>query len=90
MFFLVGLCFALRGVQEHHDLKLEQLKHYPPDKIQYSGDEYTKFISKNNQHRFKDINSVNKKVKVYGQPDSDQCIIRLLDCYISKLPEGSP
>ena len=54
-------------------------------------DEYTEFISKNNQHRFKDIHSVNKKVKVYAQPDSDRCIVHLLDCYIhSKLPEDSP
>ena len=29
-------------------------------------------------------------MKVYAQPDSDGCIIRLLDFYISKLPEIPP
>ena len=37
-----------------------------------------------------DINSVNKTVKVYAQPDSNQCIVHLLDHYISKLPEDTP
>ena len=81
-------------MQEHHDLTLEQLKLYPPpDKMDYSVDtydEYTELISKNNQHRFKDINSVNKTVKVYAQPNSDRCIVCLLDYYISNLPEDPP
>ena len=93
VFFSVGLRFALRGVQEHHDMKLDQLKRYPPDTTEYSEDtfyEYTEFISKNNQHRFKDINSVNKSVKVYAQPGSVRCVVRLLDFYISKLPQNPP
>ena len=40
--------------------------------------EYIEFISKNNQHRFKDINSANKTVKVYTQPNSDWCIVKTL------------
>ena len=71
VFFTVGLRFALRGVQEQHDLKLDQLKCYPLNKTVYSGDtyyEYTEFIFKNNQHRFKDINSVNKTVKCMHSP----------------------
>ena len=40
VFFTVGLRFALRGVQEQHDLKLEQLKRYPPNTTEYSGDTY--------------------------------------------------
>ena len=32
LFYSVGLKFALWGVQEQHDLKLEQLKRYPPKK----------------------------------------------------------
>ena len=57
----------------------------------YSGDvyyEYTELISKNNQHRFKDITSKNKSVRVFATPGSGQCVVRLLDIYISKLPES--
>ena len=46
-FFTVGLRFALRGVQEQHDLKLDQLKRNPPNIAEYSGDtyyEYTEFF----------------------------------------------
>ncbi len=65
----------------------------PTCRNKYSEDvyyEYTEFISKNNQHRFKDINSVNKMVKVYAQPKSTKCVVRLLDFYISKLPKDPP
>ena len=34
VFFTVGLRFALRGVQEQHDLKLDQLKLNPPNKAE--------------------------------------------------------
>ena len=47
---------------------------------------YTEFISKNNQHRFKDINSTNKQVRSYAQPGSDQCLVKLLDIYMKYLP----
>lgn len=88
VFYSVGLHFVLRGVQEHHDLQVEQLTH-PVDTTVYSEEvyyEYKEFISKNNQHRFKDINSTNKCTRVYAMPDSDWCVVRLLDLYISKLP----
>ena len=48
--------------------------------------EYTEFISKNNQHRFKDVNAMNKSCRVYAQPGSERCVVRLIDFYISKLP----
>ena len=51
VFFYAGLHLCLRGVQEHHDLKVEQLKRHPPDIAVYDENtfyEYTEFISKNN------------------------------------------
>ena len=53
IFYSVGLNFVLRGVQEHHDLQLQQLSCHPADTMVYSERvyyEYTEFISKNNQH----------------------------------------
>ena len=35
VFYSVSLRFALRVVKEQHDLKLEQLKRYPPEKERY-------------------------------------------------------
>ncbi len=89
VFYSVGLQFVLRGVAEHHDLQVNQIKRVPSDISVYSDDvyyEYQEFISKNNQHRFKDINATNKSVRVYARQSSHRCIIRLLDLYISKLP----
>ena len=51
--------------------------------------EYTEFISKNNQHRYKDINSKNKVVRVYAQIGSEHCIVKLLDAYLAKLKPDS-
>ena len=83
----------LRGVQEHHDLQLQQLSRHPPATSVYSDAvyyQYTEFISKNNQHRFKDVNASNKSCCVYAQPGSERCVVRLIDFYISKLPENPP
>ena len=88
VFFCVGLHFVLRGVDEQHSLTLEQIVRYPV----YSSDvyyEYTEYISKNSQHRFKDINSRNKHVRVFATPESAQCVVRLLDTYIGRLPEST-
>ncbi len=93
VFFGVGLNFVLRGVEEQHSLRLEQMKRVPDDQSFYSKDtyyEYTEFISKNNMHRFKDINNTNKCVRAYADPDAEDCLVRLLDFYIKKLPENPP
>ena len=93
VFFVVGLNFVLRGVEEHHSLQPQQFKRYPTDMSLYSVDtyyEYTEFISKNNMHRFKDINATNKCVRAYGSPGSERCVVRLLDLYLSKLPMNPP
>ena len=88
-FFYVGLLFCLRGGQEHRDLSFEQLRHYPDDFDVYDEEtyyEYFEFISKNNQHRFKDINSQNKVVKAYANAASRKCLVRILDLYRQKVP----
>lgn len=47
---------------------------------------YTEFISKKNQHRFKDIHSKNKSVRVYATVGSRKCFVHLLEYYLDKLP----
>ena len=49
--------------------------------------EYTELISKNNQHRFKDIHMKNKKVKVHAIVGSQRCMVKMIEFYLSKLPE---
>ena len=91
VFFCIGLQFVLRGVDEQHSLMLDQVVRHPYDTAVYSADvyyEYTEFISKNNQHRFKDINCSNKRLWVFATPGCDRCVVRLLDTYISRLPES--
>ena len=79
------VCFILLAsnlsCEEHHDIQVNQIKRVPSDISVYSDEvyyEYQEFISKNNQHRFKDINATNISVRVYaiGKVFS---VIRLLD-----------
>ena len=56
VFFYVGHNFVLRGIQEQYDLVISQFTRVPQDTSVYNQSvyyEYTEFISKNNQHRFK-------------------------------------
>ena len=48
--------------------------------------QYTELVSKNNQHRFKDIDLHNKQVRAYAVPGDPGCLVKLLDTYISRLP----
>ena len=92
VFFYIGLQFCLRGVQEQYELSPSQLIRYPPDMTVYNEEvyyQYTEFISKNNQHRFKDTNISNKQVRSYAFPGNNRCLVKLLDCYLSKLPPNS-
>ena len=43
---------------------------------------FVEFISKNNQHQFKDTNASNKEIKVYTLPGSSRC----MDKYLERLP----
>ena len=66
---------------------------FPPDTTVYNSCvfyEYTEYISKNNQHRFKDINMQNKVGRAYARVDSERCIVKLLDKYLVKLTPNSP
>ena len=93
VFFYMGLHFLLRGVQEQHMLVPAQLVREPCDTAVYHSTvyyRYTEFISKNNQHRFKDINLQNKVVRTFAQPDSSRCVVKLLDLYLSHLPKDAP
>ena len=94
VFFYIGLHLCLRGVQEQHDLKPEQLCLYPTNVEVYNEDsyyQYTELISKNNLHRFKDIHMKNKTVKtvtVHAIVGSQKCLLKMIDFYLSKLPEN--
>ena len=66
VFFYAGLHYCLRGVQEQYDLRPEQFSRNPTNVTVYNESvyyEYTEFASKNNQHRFKDVNAANKVVR---------------------------
>ena len=84
--------FALRGVEEQYNLVPNQFIRFPHDTSVYNSDvyyEYTEFISKNNQHRFKDINMRNKIVRTYAQISNERCVVKLLDFYLAKLKPDS-
>ena len=64
-------------MEEQYSLVPKQFIHFPPDTKIYDADvyyEYTKFISKDNQHWFKDINTKNKVVWTYFQIGSERCV----------------
>ena len=81
--------FCLRGIQKQYDMRQQQLIRVPTDTKTYNEQvhyKYVEFISKNNQHRFKDTNASNKEVKVYAMPGNSRCMVKLLDKYLEKLP----
>ena len=89
VFFYVGIHFSLRGGQEQRNLTVAQVRRNPLDVTLYDANtyyEYVEFISKNNQHRFKDIHGKNKVVKAFAVPGSNKCIVKLLDLYLARLP----
>ena len=93
MFFYIALNFVLRGVQEQHDLIPSQFSRVPQDKSVYNTlvyYEYTELVSKNNQHRFRDINAQNKAIHAYALPGNRKCIVKMLDKYLSLLPPNAP
>ena len=91
----MGLQFVLRGGEEQHMLVHvpAQLLREPCDMTIYHNKvyyRYTEFISKINQHQFKNINLQNKVVRAFAQPGSSRCVVKLLDIYLSNLPENAP
>ena len=92
IFFYIGLNFIVRGTQEQYDLIPSQFQRVPANHAVYNETvcyEYTEYISKNNQHRFKDINSSNKSVSAFAQPGNERCIVKLLDAYLTLLPSDA-
>ena len=84
VFYYVGLNFVSRGVQEQYDLVPLQFTRVPQDTSVYDSSvyyEYVELVSKNNQHRFKDINARNKSVCAYALPGNERCIVKLLDTH---------
>ena len=93
VFCYVGLHFVLRDVQEQHDLLPSQFVHVPKDVSVYNASvyyEYIQLVSKNNQHRFRDINSTNKTTCAYALQRSERCVVKLLDMYLGLLPPTAP
>ena len=85
VFFYVGLHFTLHGVQQQHDLVARQFSRVPPQTSIYDGYvyyQYTEYISKNNQHWFKDLNSSSKVVRAYAHADLQHCVVKVLDACI--------
>ena len=90
IFYYVGLHFCLCSVQEQHELTVQQLIRHLSDLDSYDDStyyQYVELISKNNQHCFKDIHMKNKTTKVYAMVGSTKCMVKMLDFYISKLPQ---
>ena len=89
VFVITGLHFSLRGGQEHRDLTIDQFKRFPDESSydEHTYYEYTEHGSKNYQGKFADMD--NKICKVYAQPSSLQCPVRILDLYFRKLPSNA-
>ena len=89
VFYFVSLHCCQCGGQEQRDLSINQFVRSSTDISQYDANtyyDYTEFISKNNLHRFRDIHSKNKVVRIYAVTDSGKCLVHLLDYYFNKLP----
>ena len=85
-FYTVGKMFCLRGGVEHRALKLTQLKRMTnPDRYIYYEN-----VSKNHNGSFKQLHVKSKVVPLFACPEAgDRCPVRILDEYISKLPQDA-
>ena len=86
VFYLNGKVFCLRGGKEHRNLKISQLvRHHGPDHYTYTENE-----SKNRSGGLKQMKVENKVVPVYACSQAGvRCHVKLLDLYLSKLPDGA-
>lgn len=84
VFYYNGKNFCLRGGKEHRGLKISQLSRYRnPDRYVYIENG-----SKNRSGGFMELHVENKVVPIYAnQHCPDRCHVRLLDEYLSKVPE---
>ena len=83
-FYTVGKILCLRGGVEHRVLKLSQLKRVTdPDRYIYY-----EAVSRNHNGSFTQLHVKNKVVPMFACPEAgDRCPVRILDHYISKLPQ---
>ena len=81
IFYYVGLHFCL------HDLTVQQLIRHSSDLDSYDDSTYYQYVELISKHRFKDIHMKNKTTKVYAMVGSTKCMVKMLDFYISKLPQ---
>ena len=80
-------------MQEQQDLIPSQFSRVPQDRSVHNAKvyyQYTELASKNNQHRFKDINAQNKVNQAYALPGNPRCTVKMLDKYLSLLPADAP
>lgn len=90
VFFYNGKNLCLRGGQEQRNLRISQ---FARETVAVDGKRvvcytYTEFGSKNRQGGFGMLNKQNKVVKQYENANPDRCHVRILDKYLSLLPEG--
>ena len=92
LFYYIGLCFALRGGDEHRRLRHDpgQIKlHEPCGSPSYLV--YTEDISKTNQGGLLHRDKAPKKVTHYMNVDCPQkCLVRLFKLYNTKCPADRP
>ena len=86
--------FALRGGEEHRQLKLSQLVFRTVSDPEHPGEtvdivEYKEHGSKNRPGGRHQLNLDNKTVVQYATNDGERCHVYLLRLYISKLPESA-
>lgn len=90
LFYSIGLNFALRGGEEHRQLRPSQLL------IVKSSDgkrylEYTESVSKANQGGLKHKRINKKVVRAYENTEKpERCILRIFEMYMDHRPKGAP
>jgi hypothetical protein len=85
-FFLNGKNLALRGGNEHHELKFSQFQRLQnPDRYVY-----TENGSKNRSGGIADFQVPNNVVTIQmNMHNPERCHVRILDAYISRVPESA-
>ena len=87
VFYLIGLNFALRAIQEHHRLTTEnfELKCINNQECLI----YRENTTKNNQGGLKDLNRKRKEVTAFPNYENpDRCLVHLFKLYMSKRPSA--
>ena len=92
MFYLNGVHFALRGGQEHRQLRAGPRSQFSIGKDS-SGAEYLQYVedaTKNNQGGLQHHRIKPKAVRAYRADNADRCIVTLYGRYMSLCPSPRP